>query len=409
MSRDDLTSLLETLAEEVDHMPQREYSEPAWARAQGLRRRRVVLGAAAAVVLIAVPVALFLPRDDSVVGPAEPVYSEAPLRPLAAHTATLLDDGRVLIVGGCATDGCTTAEVSPSAEFYVPGQGFTAGPELGQPRQGHSATLLSDGRVLVVGGWAREGTEPLDSAEVYDPQTGRFSTIGPLTTPRGASTATTLPDGRVLIIGGGDDREATEVFDPKSDTFTPAAPMPEGSGGGGAIALSDGRVLVVGDQDEARDARPGALYDPTADTWQLIGSLATPRSKFTLAPLPDGRVLILGGTPDDRQLLRSTEIYDPSTGQFESGPSMDTARYKFVTASVADGRIVVGGGTQLEVYDSGQFRPIPGTVADTPRWVPTVTSLPDGDVLVVGGYDDRINLYSDAQLISASLIATATG
>jgi hypothetical protein len=416
MSHEDLRTLLTNLAEEVDHMPQREYTAPAWAKAHQVRRRRVILGAAAAVVLIAVPVAVLLPRDEPGVRPAEP--TSAPLRARAAHTATLLGDGRVLIVGGCATDGCTTADASPTTEYYTPGQGFTAGPELLQPRQGHSATMLADGRVLVAGGWPREGTGPLDSAEVYDPDTGQFEPVGPMTMPRGGLLATALPDGRVLIVGGGDDPTATELFDPGRDAFTPAAPMPDGIGVGGAIALPDGRVLVVGGQDEAGDAQPGALYDPKSDTWQPTGTVLTPRSRFALAPLPGGRVLVIGGNVEeqgrrsDESLLATTEIYEPGTGTFTVGPSMEIERYKLTAAVDADGRVIVAGGTQAAVYDpaSGQtgrqFDGLSATRGDV-RWFPTATVLPNGDVLIVGGYGDRIQLFDDAFLVSANDIAAA--
>src|SRR5262245_26873885 len=97
------------------------------------------------------------PQPTAPTSPSSAV-SLQPMRPRAAHTATLLPDGRVLIAGGCAVDGCTTAEVEPSSEFYVPGRrGFVAGPPMLHPRSGHSATMLRDGRVLIVGGWAREG------------------------------------------------------------------------------------------------------------------------------------------------------------------------------------------------------------------------------------------------------------
>jgi hypothetical protein len=407
MSRDDLTSLLQTLAEEVEQMPQREYSAPAWQQAGRVRRRRLVLGAAAAVVLVAVPIALLVTRDEPPVPPADAVFTTTPIRDRAAHTATLLADGRVLIVGGCATDGCTTADGAPTTEYYVPGQGFTAGPDLVEPRQGHSAALLNDGRVLVVGGWPREGTQPLDSAEVYDPRTGQFTTVGPMTNRRGGSNATLLPDGRVLITGGGDDREAAELFDPQSNTFTAAARMPEGSGGEVALALADGRVFVAGGLDDAGNARAGAIYDPSTDSWQLTAALTTARSKVALALLPDGRVLVLGGTPDDRELLRSTEIYDPGTDAFEPGPTMDIGRYKFVAVPDSRGQIIVAGGTQVALLQSGQFRPITGTSGPI-RWTPTVTTLRNGDVLVVGGYDDRIRLHDDALLISASALDAPT-
>lgn len=401
-----LRTLLDELADGVSHVPQSEYSVPAWARARRVRRRRVGLVAAAAVVLVVAPLAFLAPGDDQPVRPAGPGYSEAPVRGRAAHTATLLDDGRVLIVGGCTADGCTTAADFPGSEYYVPGHGFTAGPELVQPRQGHSATLLDDGRVLLVGGWAREGTPPLDSAEIYQPQAGRFMPVGPSAVGRGGHAAAALPDGRVLIAGGNTD--TAELFDPERNEFTLAEPMPEPRLAAPAITLADGRVLVVGGRDTAGSALASAvLYDPSSDTWQPTGSMRTPRDKHALAPLPDGRVLVLGGIPGDRELLSTTEIYDPRTGGFEPGPPMDTPRYKLAAGVDTDGRVIVAGGTQAAVYGSDGFQPIDGT-AGSLRWSPTVTSLPNGDVLIVGGYDDSIRVHDDAQLISASQIATAT-
>jgi hypothetical protein len=413
MTHEKLRALFTELADDVSQVPQREYTGPAWTRARQLKRRYVALGTAAAVVLIAVPVALFFPRGEAPVQPGNPVYSQAPLRARAAHSATLLPDGRVLVIGGCATDGCSTAEGAPSTEFYVPGQGFTAGPELTEPRQGHSATLLRDGRVLIAGGWPREGAETLSSAEVYDPSTRRFESVGSMNKVRGGHLATPLPDGRVLFVGGEDGNSPTktaEIFDPSRNAFTPAASLPEGSRIGGTIALADGRVLVVGGQDDAGNAVAGAIYDPQSGAWQRTSALGTARSKFALAPLPDGKVMVLGGTSDDRILLRTTEIYDPATGEFTPGPTMGAERYKFIDAIAVDssGRFVVGGGTQVEVYSAGQFHPISGTTGPV-RWVPTVTRLTNGDVLLIGGYDGRIDLHSDALLITAGQIAGAAG
>ncbi len=408
MSHDDLRHLLVSVAEEVGHMPQREFTRPAWQRARRLRRRRIAMGAAAAVLVVGAPVALLATRDDPTVRPAPPVYSDMPLRSRAAHTATLLADGRVLIIGGCATDGCTTADGEPTTEFYVPGHGFTAGPDMLEPRQGHSATVLPDGRILIAGGWPREGTAPLSSAEVYEPETGRFEPTGSLSMGRGGATAIPLADGRVLVAGGqiagGESTATAEVFDPRRNAFTPVAPMPEPRDAAVSIALPDGRVLVAGGQDSRGAALSTALlYDPEADTWLPTGSLSTPRNKAAIAALPDGRVLVLGGATDDDHVLQTTEIYDPATGTFGPGPAMDVQRYKLAVTASTDGRLVVVGGTQLAVFEDGQFHRLPVAAGPT-RWFTTITSLPDGDVLIVGGYDERIRLHPDAQLIEADLI-----
>ena len=128
-------------------------------------------------------------------------------------TATLLLDGRVLVIGGLGSEG--SAEVwDPVTETFQP-----AG-SLSELRASHTATLLSDGRVLVIGG-GRHWDDPstwLASAEVWDPVTESFGPTGPLATEHGYHTATALPDGRVLVIGGNDNRQRAiamaEVWEP---------------------------------------------------------------------------------------------------------------------------------------------------------------------------------------------------
>src|SRR5262245_10263008 len=114
------------------------------------------------------------PRQPTPPAASSSAVTLQPQRVRAAHTATLLSDGRVLIAGGCAVDGCATAEVEPSSEFFLPGRGFVPGPPMVRPRSGQSATELRDGRVLIVGGWAHEGTAPLAQAEIFDPLTNMF-------------------------------------------------------------------------------------------------------------------------------------------------------------------------------------------------------------------------------------------
>jgi hypothetical protein len=298
--------------------------------------------------------------------PADPGRASAqPLRPRAGHSATLLADGRVLIAGGCAVDGCTTSEVEPSSEFYVPGQGFVAGPPMLHPRSSHTATLLPDGRVLIVGGWAREGTAPLTEAEVFDPTTA---------------------------------------------TFQPAEAPPPGPAGlqprhAASIVLPDGDILITGGQGAAGTGLSSTVvYDPDSGASRSGPPMGGPRFKHAIAMLDAGHVLVLGGTTDDAVLLTSTEVLDLATMEFTPGPAMSTPRYKFADAVVrtTTGRLVVAGGTQVDVLapDGQSFGVIPIGNAKR-RWASTATALPDGTVLVVGGYDGRIRVHSDAHIIDA--------
>ena len=344
-------------------------------------------------------------------GPTESTVSRdqaQPLRARAAHTATLLADGRVLLAGGCAVDGCSTAEVAPTSEFYTPGRGFSAGPAMARPRDAHTATTLPDGRVLIVGGFAREGTPPLAETELFDPTTDRFGPTGSLHTARGGHVAVLMGNGKVLVAGGWIGprtyTDSVEIFDPASGTFASGPAMPAARLGAAAIALPDGRVLVTGGQEAPDRGQPTAwVYLPAAVRWQAVGPMGTPRFKHAMALLPDGRVLVLGGTTDDRHVLATTEVFDPATNTFTPGPDMGVERYKITDAvTVAKGRVVVAGGTQIDTYDasSARFQLVPGSQGVW-RSFPTATALIDGSVLIVGGYDERIRIHHDALLVPA--------
>ncbi len=187
-------------------------------------------------------------------------------KPREAHTATLLADGRVLITGGitgqspaaslpvraCVVpDGQpTSADVLASAELYDPATGrFSKTGSMSVFRDQHTATLLKDGRVLVVGGGG-EGYDSRTEVELYDPGTGRFSRTGSLKRGRWLHTATLLDDGRVLIAGGrspsGSVYAAAELYDPATGKFSSAGSMSEGRQQHTATLLADGRVLIAG-------------------------------------------------------------------------------------------------------------------------------------------------------------------
>ena len=153
-------------------------------------------------------------------GPSASAGAPTDLARRAAHTMTALPGGGLLVAGGCVVDGCGTATTSA---YVLDGVRAEPTGPLGQPRDAHTATALPDGRVLVTGGFTAEGRAPLSSAEVYDPQTRRWTSSGSLRTARGGHAAGLLGDGRVLVAGGWVGyhtfTESTEIFDPATGRF----------------------------------------------------------------------------------------------------------------------------------------------------------------------------------------------
>ena len=200
------------------------------------------------------------------------------------HTTTLLNDGRVLLAGGRRTFPSNTPLTG--AELYSPASGaWSPTDALTLPRWGHTATLLNDGRVLVAGG---TGASPLVSAEIYNPASGTFSNSGSLGTARTGHTATLLADGTVLIAGGfdGANRLATaEVYDPASGTFSPVADtMSSARENHTATLLLDGRTLVAGGRVVSGATSSADLYDPAGQV---------PACTLSIAPTYQGGTLNL--------------------------------------------------------------------------------------------------------------------
>jgi WD40 repeat protein len=294
------------------------------------------------------------------------------------HTSTLLRDGRVLITGGGPAAWIFPGPYLASAELFDTGTGsFSPTGAMTITRENHTATLLRDGRVLIVGG-NDDGDHAVASAELYDPKTGKFSPTGSMATARGYHTATLLADGRVLVAGGDPSNNnfhslisSAEIYDPKTGTFTGTGSIAPARAFDAATLLADGRVLVTGGSDGFGDLASAEIYNPKPGTFTTTGSMATPRTYTTATLLADGRVLVAGGGGDyaNRQFLASAEIFDPKAGTWIATGSMVEARTWGAAVPLKDGRVLVTGGygdlaplASAELYDpkSGTFSPAGG-------------------------------------------------
>jgi Kelch motif protein/galactose oxidase-like protein len=326
---------------------------------------------------------------DATSGSVRPAGSM--LQPRSGHSATLLPNGRVLIAGGMRRN----QDFYRSAELFDPATGkFSAAGEMSIGRVGHVAVPLRSGKVLIAGGWDDHGSS--DSVELYEPATGRFTEIAKMTTKRGGPSAVLLASGDVLITGGAapvgpGGIAAAEVFDSGKMIFEAVGSMHHARVSHTSTLLADGRVLIAGGRGENVTA-VAELYDPKTKQFTATGNMLEARYKHTAGLLPDGTVLLAGGsTADDwKGTLKSAEIYDPRTGSFAAASLMNDARFKLPAeaAHLASGQLLIAGGSkQTEIYNpgTGKFSVASGQMSDAWHFM-SETRLQDGRVLLAGGY-----------------------
>jgi hypothetical protein len=326
-------------------------------------------------------------------------------------TATPLADGRILVTGGQAdSNHALASNVLASAEIYDPLSGrFELTGAMHQARTYQAAERLSDGRVLVVGGfWG----VAFNSTELFDPRVGTFSDGGPMLWRRSFPTATRMNDGRILVAGGFNGADGAlrtaEIYDPATNSFSAVGTMSAARQNHAAVLLGNGHVLVVGGSDGVRDLNTAEEFDPVTSSFTTVGALRHPKAYPTVTFLGDGRVLIAGGENQANGTLADADIYDSVTGVISACGDMGVGRSRHTAGLLPSGKVIVAGGftqgafgagtTSAETFDPALaiFRPI----ADMSfaRGEHTMVPLIGGRVLVAGGFAS--GALSSAELLT---------
>lgn len=314
------------------------------------------------------------------------------------HAAVLLPDGRVMVVGGrqfdFGADSSVVDESLSSVEFFDPASGtWTAGPSLHRWRERLSAVVLDDGRVLVVGGREGVGDTAMDTdptAETFDPATNAWTVIRNV--PFHVTDAIALESGNVLTIGHFLNHSASQarssVYHPKTGEFGPVRTISGVSIDPAATRLHDGRVLVAGGlrgygEGEPEPRAEAAIYDPASAFWTQIESMPNPQLDHAIATLTDGRAIVQGGG--------AAELFDPTTGHWSLGAEPASFRGN-TSLVVTGGRVLAIGASSGYLYSAPiieAFDTADGTWATVTAFPVidsmTTTVLTDGRVLIAGG------------------------
>jgi N-acetylneuraminic acid mutarotase len=279
------------------------------------------------------------------------------------HTATLLKSGKVLVVGGSPISPLYLGSLA-TVELYDPQtNSWALAASMHTPRSYHTATLLADGRVLVIGGIEVSNDvtgRVLASTELYDPVTNTWTVRAPMSVARAKHTATLLADHRVLVVGGTDADyfafsgyfRTADLYDPATDSWSPAASMNYARINATATLLPDGRVLVVG--DDGVNEGTAEIFDPQSDRWSLILDSGVGRAEHVAVALRNGTVLVAGGIGET-----SAQLFDWRRSAWSSAGALSVIRASATATMLDNGTVLVAGGfgnrqkpwSSVELYD----------------------------------------------------------
>jgi hypothetical protein len=323
------------------------------------------------------------------------------------HSAVLLNNGKVLVIGGRTLEG-RSHRYENSCELYDPKTECWRMTSPLRNKYGNStAFLLNSGKVLVIG----RGDYPYDQCELYDPSTEKWSSTGSLIDRRESIYATLLSDGQVLVAGGfcRDKLLAScERYDPRTGNWSPAASLSTPRILHKLVRLRNGKVLAIGGLTDLKSCeltgfKPCELYDPEVDKWFPTAPLSADHGKhFFAIGLPNGKVLVAGGTictftstmrcvTANCTSVPECELYNPTTEQWSPAATLPEPRDSLgATATVlpTGNVLIIGDGdprSKTILYDVHKDKWLPAPIPVIPRFIHAATLLSNGDLLISGG------------------------
>lgn len=256
------------------------------------------------------------------------------------HTETLLPNGHILITGGYHVDAGNQA-LSEIEEVDLATGSSNVVANLKFARAGHTAVLLSDGRILIAGG---ANGQPLNTAELYDYKKKRILRTLTMKESRSNFDAITLPSGKVILIGGhGSNMKSIELFNPKKNTFSNAGFLHFGRFIHKSILLDNGKILITGGFNLKETMSEVELYDISTQKSTVLQPMSSRRDGHSLIKTPNGKIIVLGGA-DLGGLSSATQVFDPSTNKFSAGSSIDYPVEGHTANLLHSGKILIYGG-----------------------------------------------------------------
>ncbi|MBV8551728.1 MAG: hypothetical protein JOY54_10535 [Acidobacteriaceae bacterium] len=323
------------------------------------------------------------------------------------QAGVVLADGRVLVAGGVDPNGVTLA----SAEIYNPAtKSWTLTGSMTTPRSMHSASLLSNGKVLVAGGWPTPCCSgppqyPLATSELWDPSTGKWTATGSMANLHANHTATVLTNGDVLVSGGENYGQGagpgvtadTEMYNPTSGTWSQVGSMTTARDYAAAALMADGRVLEAGGSAGGccSGLATAETFDPGSLTWTAVQSMSTGRKGPAGSAISSGNDVLLSGgyscCSDPNPTRSSSEYFQLASQTWHLTGSLITARAYHTSITLLDGTVLaVGGGfssaeryypdtssQSVTIQITGNVAPATYTVAGTGCSPGTYTGYPN--------------------------------